>query len=774
MREEVEGDAPGSSRMGGDRPALPALEVTRLLAAIVDSSDDAIYGKTLGGIITSWNTGAEKIFGYTTAEVVGRSVVMLVPDELRDQPMAMLERIQRGSGIQQYETVRIGKAGRRINVSLTVSPILDNEGRLVGVSTIARDITSRVREEDRWRLLAETGNALSRSLDGEQILRDLARLVARELADYCVTYLVEGDLIRRVGAAHHEPHCEHLVNALVELRPPMIGDLNGVGAVIRTGEPILAPMVTGSDLDLIAGGGAYRRALDALGPISSMIIPLRARERTVGAIAFATTAHSGRHYGPQDFTFGRELADRAALVLDNARLYSAAQAEIGRRESAEAALRSRYEELRILYRIADAVGKAGQLDEVYTRALDGLYQAVGVRRTSILLLDEEGVMRFKAWRGLSDAYRAAVEGQSPWTPDAVAPDPVVISDVVTDPTLEEDLRRISLQEEIRGMAFIPLLFHGQLFGTFMLYFDEARTLTAEEIELTRTIAGTITFGITRLRDEKRILEAKIAAEQASEAKSQFLGIMSHELRTPLNAVLGYADLLLLETKGTLSAGQRHQVERIQTSALHQLGLVDEILTYTRLQAGREEVRYAMADVAEILAEVVDYVRPQVEAKEIRLRLDFPGNGLPAVVDAAMIRQIALNLIGNSAKYTDSGEISVRARAADGVLRVEVSDTGCGIPHDKLEYIFEPFAQVDGSRTRVTAGTGLGLAIVRRFAGLLGGEVTVESTPGQGSTFHMSIPLTPDDRPGEEGAADPTRGRDVSPGSGPPSRLPSSG
>ncbi len=726
---------------GVDRRATPRdpAEVRRLLASIVEHSDDAIYGKDLNGIVTSWNASSQRVYGYRAEEILGRSVTLLIPPEYHDDLPDLLRRLRRGEGLQHFETVRVRRDGRRIPVSLTISPIRDDAGGIIGASTIARDISQRRLDESRWRLLAEFGDTLSGILEVDRLLIDIAELLVREVADYCVTYRVDGDAIRRIGMAHRNPADLATIRQLAELPPPQIDDATGVGTVVRTGESALTAEILPQDLLRAAGSdGGYLKTLRLLKPVSSIMIPLGTPGRVIGAITLATTHISERRYTSRDLAFVSELADRAGLALENARLYQASQKELARREAAEESLRRRYEEQRILYQITDAVSRASDLAAIYAKVVEGLRDALDVDRCSILLSDSDETLRFKAWSGLSDGYRAAVEGKIPWKPNSRDPQPVLIPDVAAAEGYDPELRSAAMAEGIRGMAFVPLVFRGKLLGKIGMYFDEPRPLLDTEIELARTIGGTVGFAITKVRDEQSVREAKESAERASEAKSQFLGIMSHELRTPLNAVLGYGDLLLLETKGPLTDGQREQVARIKSSASHQLELVNELLTYTRLEAGREEARMVDVDARRIVTDVIEFVRPQAEAKGLQLRARLSGTPLPIHTDPAKLRQVALNLAGNATKYTESGEVTIRSWCDDDYFYFEVEDTGPGIPPDMLDFIFEPFAQVDQSRTRQAGGTGLGLAIARQFADLLNGEVMVRSELGVGSTFTLIL------------------------------------
>lgn len=234
-------------------------------------------------------------------------------------------------------------------------------------------------------------------------------------------------------------------------------------------------------------------------------------------------------------------------------------------------------------------------------------------------------------------------------------------------------------------------------------------------------------------------KARAEAEAASRAKSQFLATMSHELRTPLNAIDGYAELLELGIRGALNEAQQHDLGRIRRSQKHLLSLIDDVLAFARIESNAVTMRVRTVDVAEAIRAAEDVVAPQILAKGLVCDTsDIPH--LEICADADKLHQILLNLLTNAIKFTDAGRIEVRVRPEGDVAAIDISDTGRGVPADRIDAIFEPFVQVESGNTRTNPGTGLGLAISRDLARRMDGDVTVFSTLGSGSTFTVTLPL----------------------------------
>ena len=226
---------------------------------------------------------------------------------------------------------------------------------------------------------------------------------------------------------------------------------------------------------------------------------------------------------------------------------------------------------------------------------------------------------------------------------------------------------------------------------------------------------------------------------ANSAKSTFLATMSHELRTPLNAIIGYSELLQAQIGGELNDVQQRHMTRIDGAARHLLELIEGILNFARLEAGKEQVRVIDVDAVKLTEAVAAMVDPLARAKGLEIAVSADALSLMHT-DLAKVRQILLNLLSNAVKFTQSGKVSVHVRPDGAYARWTVTDTGVGIAPTDLDRIFEPFQQVGEIHSARAPGTGLGLSVSRQLARLLGGDVTVESEPGQGSTFTVRLPL----------------------------------
>ena len=288
--------------------------------------------------------------------------------------------------------------------------------------------------------------------------------------------------------------------------------------------------------------------------------------------------------------------------------------------------------------------------------------------------------------------------------------------------------------DVRELLAIPIAADGGTAGviTFVLSassrsFDEADMTLADELGR---------------RAGQALQNARLyqAAQHASEAKSNFLAIISHELRTPLNAIIGYSDLLLMGVPHEIPERALHQVERIRISARALLHLVEEVLSFSRIEAGKEELRISPVNLKALISDCLALVEPMALHKQLEVRVAMPEEPIKIVSDERKIRQIVTNLLSNAVKFTEQGMVSVKLRQRGDEVQVIVADTGIGISRKHLERIFDPFWQVEPATTRRFGGTGLGLGVARKLARLLEGRLDVRSVEGKGSTFVLALPV----------------------------------
>ena len=234
--------------------------------------------------------------------------------------------------------------------------------------------------------------------------------------------------------------------------------------------------------------------------------------------------------------------------------------------------------------------------------------------------------------------------------------------------------------------------------------------------------------------------ARAEAEDANRAKTRFLTVMSHELRTPLNAIGGYAELIELEIHGSVTPAQREALQRIQRSERHLLGLIESVLSFARVEAGTVRFDIRKVDTSELVSAAEALVEPQAQSRGLRVELVDCERSRWISADPEKARQILLNLLSNAMKFTPrGGRITVTCASRGDVVEISVADSGMGIPADKLDSIFEPFVQVDTRLTRTQEGVGLGLAISRDLARGMGGDLSAESTFGEGACFTLRLP-----------------------------------
>jgi signal transduction histidine kinase/PAS domain-containing protein len=285
----------------------------------------------------------------------------------------------------------------------------------------------------------------------------------------------------------------------------------------------------------------------------------------------------------------------------------------------------------------------------------------------------------------------------------------------------------------RSLIVVPLFARGRTRGAIALIIEnDERRYGTQDLALAEEFARRAGLAV----DNARLYHD---AQIANHAKSDFLGVMSHELRTPLNAIIGYTELMLMGVPAPIPDSARQQVDRVRNASHHLLHLIDEVLAFSKLETGREELRPGSAQLSAVVTEAASVIAPLAVERRLDLRVDAPAEPVALETDVGKVRHILLNLLSNAVKFTDHGEILLTARVDNGDVRFEVRDTGIGIAPQYHERVFDPFWQVENKASRRIAGTGIGLSVARRLARLLGGDITVTSKPGEGSTFTARLP-----------------------------------
>ena len=296
------------------------------------------------------------------------------------------------------------------------------------------------------------------------------------------------------------------------------------------------------------------------------------------------------------------------------------------------------------------------------------------------------------------------------------------------------------KEGIRSVLAVPMLKENTLVGAIVVYRREIQPFTEGQIALLKTFADQAVIAIENVRLFQELEEKNLQLEAANKHKSQFLANVSHELRTPLNSIIGFTRLVLRKIEGQIEKLQKENLQKVLISAEHLLKLINGLLDLAKIEAGRMEVYAETFKVDEVIRIATATVEPMLRNGNVRLVTEL-APGLPTIkTDRDKLKQVILNLLSNSAKFTEAGEIKVAGWSENGSLKLAISDTGIGMNKDALHFIFEEFRQVDMSTTRKYGGTGLGLAIVKRLIDLLGGEIGVESEVGKGSKFTITLPL----------------------------------
>ena len=390
--------------------------------------------------------------------------------------------------------------------------------------------------------------------------------------------------------------------------------------------------------------------------------------------------------------------------------------------------------------MGDALSSTLDVDTVLTTILTRANQLAGTQAGQIYDYDAAAEeLRPRATFGyikeIDDAVRRSPlrKGEGVTGQAVLKRQPIQVTDLTVEGAYESRLRELVIESGFRAALAVPLIREDQVMGALTIARKQPGEFSPQVVDLMATFASQSALAMQNARLFHQL-------QVASRHKSQFLANMSHELRTPLNAILGYTELIADRIYGEVPEKINEVLDRVQKSGRHLLGLINDVLDLSKIEAGQLTLGlsdYSFADIVHSVASAVESLAAEKQlALTVEVAPDLPlGHG-----DERRITQVLLNLVGNAIKFTDKGEVAIRVANSGGEFQASVADTGPGIAESDRQKIFEEFQQVDNSPTRTKGGTGLGLAIAKRIVELHGGRIWVESTVGKGSTFFFSVPV----------------------------------
>jgi signal transduction histidine kinase/putative methionine-R-sulfoxide reductase with GAF domain len=500
-----------------------------------------------------------------------------------------------------------------------------------------------------------------------------------------------------------------------------------------------------ADEEAYRTGDPLRRALvDLAGARSAIQVALVKDDVLLGSLT--VYRQEVRPFTQKQIALLESFAAQAVIAIENTRLLNELRTrtdELGRSVG----------ELRALGEISQAVNSTLDLETVLSTIVTKAVQLSGTDAGAIYVFDDQA----------REFHQRATYGMEQHLIDALSErhintdDPTVASVLAEgEPTQVADLREeaaspindITLRAGYRARLVAPLARGDDIVGMLVVRRRAPGAFAPNTVDLMKTFAAQSVLAIQNARLFREIEDKGRQLEVASKHKSQFLANMSHELRTPLNAILGYTELILDNIYGEAPEKMRHVLERVQTNGKHLLGLINDVLDLSKIEAGQLTLSLSDYSLAELVQGVYIAVEPLAAQKSLALRTKI-AQGLPVGRgDERRLAQVLLNLVGNAIKFTEAGEVAIEASHADGAFNVAVRDSGPGIAAADQAKIFEEFQQVDNTSTRQKGGTGLGLAISRRIVEMHGGRILVDSELGKGSTFTITLPVNA----GREGRA----------------------
>ena len=474
-----------------------------------------------------------------------------------------------------------------------------------------------------------------------------------------------------------------------------------------------------------------------VGQVRTLIAVPLLKDRDVRGV-FAIFRQEVNPFTEKQIELLQNFAAQAVIAIENTRLLSELRARTDE-------LARSVEELRVLGEVSQAVNSTLDLQTVLDTIVSKAVQLSQTEAGAIYTFDNvKRELHLRATYGMNREMIDALSHRHIGIDDPnIAPairqrEPAQIADV-RDEVLTP-LNEIILRAGFRALLVAPLIHGEEIAGVLVVRRKTPGAFSQNAVDLMKTFAAQSTLAIQNAGLFNEIADKSRQLEIASKHKSQFLANMSHELRTPLNAILGYTELILDNIYGEAPDRMRTVLERVQTNGKHLLGLINDVLDLSKIEAGQLSLSLTDYSIQDMVQGVYTAVEPLATSKQLAFTTEIPGDLPPAHGDDRRLSQVLLNLVGNAIKFTDAGEVAIKAAASNGAYTVSVHDTGPGVAAEDQKKIFEEFQQADNSQTKTKGGTGLGLSIAKRIVEMHGGRLWVESNPGHGSTFSFTVPL----------------------------------
>ena len=713
------------------------------MAAVTREKDAAFYYVTSYGFPADFLEFIKSIpHPVDRKSVIGRALIdgkaVQLSDVLADAEYGYLESQNKG-GYRTLAGVPLIREGTPIGVLLVgrsnVRPFTQKQIELVSIfadQAVVAIENTRLLGELRESLQQQTATAdvlkvISRStFDLQTVLETLTQSAAR---------LCEADIaaiIRQKGESNYwatsyglsPEQSEYAKNvAIGRDRGTVTGRVLMEGKTVHVPDVLTDPEYTYLNVQKVAG---YR---------STLGVPLLREGSPIGVVLLMR--RSARAFTDKQIELAETFADQAAIAIENVRLFGEVQTRTSE-------LSQSVEELRALGEVSQAINSTLDVETVLTTIVAKAVQLSGTEAGTIYTFDKSRQeFRLRATHGMDEAMIAAIRdrrigfGETAMGKAAAQRTPIQIADTLKDASLVLD---IVVQAGFRALLTVPLLRSDQIIGALVVRRKEPGEFPEHMVKLLQTFADQSVLTIQNARLFREIEEKSRQLEEASQHKSQFLANMSHELRTPLNAILGYTELMADGAYGEPSEKMLGILKRLEANGRHLLGLINDVLDLSKIEAGQLVLELSDYSVQDIAQTVRSTLEPLAADKKLAFKVETAA-GLPSGHgDGRRLTQVLINLVGNAIKFTDAGEIAIKAEATNGSFHVSVRDTGPGISAADQAKLFQEFQQADNAITKKKGGTGLGLAISKRIVEMHGGKIWVESQAGQGATFAFTLPI----------------------------------